>query len=394
MGALHDAAMNIVCASSVLLGAEAFGTLGDVSCIPDGQISRHDLREADALIVRSKTRVDPALLEGTPVQFVGSATAGMDHMDLRYLADAEIAWADAAGSNANSVAEYVAAAVLHLVDAHGLLIEDLTLGIVGVGHVGSAVREKALALGMKVLQNDPPRAAREDNPDLIPLPELLAASDIVTLHVPLVDDGPWPTRHLADYRFLTRLPPGALVINASRGDVLDSHALSAALESGQVLGAVLDVWEGEPVVPMELLRRVDLGTAHIAGYSYEGKLNGTLYVYRHLCRFLEVDPSFDARPFAPPLTTPPLRLDVRGRLTQDVLRAAVRGAYDILLDDAQLRDGALAGTESERGDHFNRLRRDYRCRREFPATLIRAAGLSAGWTEMLLRLGFGIGEGG
>jgi erythronate-4-phosphate dehydrogenase len=385
--------MKIVCASSVLLGAEAFGTLGDTVVIPDGDITREDLREADALIVRSKTRVNRALLDGTSVKFVGTATAGVDHLDLGYLAGAEIACADAGGSNANSVAEYGVAALLHLVETHGLLIEDLTLGIVGVGHVGSAVCDKAIAMGMKVLQNDPPRAAREGDPALIPLPDLLAESDIVTLHVPLVDDGPWPTRRLADCRFLRQLPPGALLINASRGEVLDSHALLAALESGQVLGAALDVWEDEPAVPTALLERVDLGTAHIAGYSYEGKLNGTLYVYHHLCRFLEVEPMFDPQPFAPRSTAPPLRLDIRGRLTQDILREAVRAAYDIQYDDAQLRAGASTGPDPERGAYFNRLRREYRCRREFPATLILAQGLPSHMTHMLLRLGFGIGEG-
>lgn len=372
------------------MGEDVFGTLGEVVVVPDGEIRSEDLADAEALIIRSKTKVNEALLAESPVTFVGTATAGVDHLDLAYLAHAEIAWADAAGCNAVSVAEYVVAALLHLVEAHGLLVEDLTLGIVGVGHVGSAVREKAEALGMRVLQNDPPRAAREDNPALIPLSALLAESDVVTLHVPLVDDGPWPTRRLADFRFLEKLPAGALLINASRGEVLDPDALRTSLDAGQVRGAVLDVWEGEPDVSPALLREVDLGSAHIAGYSYEGKLNGTLYVYEHLCRFSEVEAEFDVAGHGPSEDAAPLKLDVRGRLNQDILRDAVQAAYDITVDDRLLRAGVLDGPQNDRGAYFTNLRRSYRCRREFPQTRIDAEGLPDPLLEQLLRLGFGM----
>ena len=223
--------MKIVCASSVLHGEEAFSTLGRTVILPDQEISRSDVMDADALVIRSKTRVTRDLLEGTRVSFVGTATAGVDHMDLEWLEYHDIAWHAAAGCNANSVAEYITAALLCLVQRKRLLLKDLTLGVVGVGHVGSAVAEKARALGMNVLLNDPPRALAENHPpELLPLDRVLDEADVVTLHVPLTDTGPYATRRMGDCRLFERLQPGCIFLNASRGEVVDSDALMVALE--------------------------------------------------------------------------------------------------------------------------------------------------------------------
>ncbi len=379
--------MKIVCAASVLYGAEAFGTLGETVVVPDGEISSAVLKDADALIVRSKTRVTPELLNGTSVQFVGTATAGFDHLDVDYLQAREIGWTEAGGCNANSVAEYVVAALLHLVEAHGLLVEDLTLGIVGVGNVGKAVLAKVEALGMRVLQNDPPRQCAENNPDLIELDAVLSDSDVVTLHTPLIDEGPFPTRHLANHRFFEQMQRGSLFINACRGEVTDSDALLTAMDSGVVRAAVLDVWEDEPTVRRDVLDRVDLGSAHIAGYSFEGKLNGTLMVYEDACQFFEMPSTFDASNHAPPPPAEPIVIDGRGRLAQDILHEAVRRAYDIRTDDQLLRESPDG---DKGGAYFNGLRRGYRLRREFPCFRIQPVQLADDVQQTLMRLGFAL----
>ncbi len=261
--------LRIVCAESVLFGREAFETLGDTVVLPDRKIGPADVREADALVVRSKTPVNRALLEGSRVSFVGTATAGFDHMDTVWLESQGVAWMAAAGCNANSVAEYITAALLCLATRYGWNLRRMTLGVVGVGQVGRRVVRKAEALGMRVLRNDPPRKLADQAPELIELDEVLAESDVVTLHVPLTEEGPFATRRMADARFFARMKPGASFFNASRGEVVDESDLLLALESGHVGHAVLDVWAHEPYWNADLARRADIITPHIAGYSYE-----------------------------------------------------------------------------------------------------------------------------
>ena len=257
--------MKIICAESVLFGREAFSSLGEVLVRPDREIGPADVRDADALVVRSKTRVNRDLLAGSSVSFVGTATAGYDHFDTDWLSAEGIAWSAAAGCNANSVAEYVTAALLCLAQRHAFRLEGLTLGVIGVGQVGRRVVRKAAALGLRVLQNDPPRRIAEGAPELIALEEVLAGADILTMHVPLTDSGPFATRRMADARLMERLKPGAIFINASRGEVVDEEDLRMALESGQIAHAVLDVWDDEPRWNAGLMALCDLGTPHIAG---------------------------------------------------------------------------------------------------------------------------------
>jgi len=383
--------MKIVCASSVLLGPEAFSTLGTVLTVPDEAISSNVLSDADALIIRSKTAVDKNILKDSPVAFVGTATAGIDHMDVAYLEDRGVAWSCGAGSNAGSVAEYVVAAILNMVRAHGLLLDDLTIGIIGVGHVGKEVFRKCAAMGIKVLLNDPPRALAENDPAFIPLDDLLNEADIITFHVPLEDGGPFATRHLADHRFFEKVQLGALFINASRGEVVDSDALLAALDSGTVRAAVLDVWEHEPEIRLDVLERADLGTPHIAGHSHEGKLKGTLMLYEDACRFFEVQPAFDPGHHLPALDDPAIDLDARGCLDQDLIWNAVRVAYDIREDDRRLREGAVPDARA-RGGYFSGMRRNYGVRREFPAFEVRLEHGSEKQKEKLKGIGFQVAD--
>ncbi len=375
--------MKIVCAASVLLGREAFSTLGETIVLPDRAITSEHLRDADALVVRSKTDVNAELLDGTRVSFVGTATAGFDHFDTDYLDQAEIAWYAAAGCNANSVAEYVVAALLCLGRRHDLTLAGRTLGVIGVGQVGGRVVRKAEALGLRVFQNDPPRALAEGDSIFQPLETVLAEADILTLHVPLTDGGPFATRGMGNCRFFGRCQPGMLLLNSSRGEVIESDSLMFALEHETISRVVLDVWENEPNIRQDLLARADLATPHIAGYSFEGRLNGTLQVYRELCHFLEVEPTWEPAASAlPPGSV--ITFDASGLEPEEVLWRAVRAAYDIEADDRVLRIGAVA----EVGARFETLRKTYGVRREFSAATVRIAGLTSDVRQTLEALGF------
>ncbi|MBM3335143.1 4-phosphoerythronate dehydrogenase, partial [Candidatus Sumerlaeota bacterium] len=284
--------MKIVADENIPFAAEAFAQLGDVVTVRGRAIKRDTVRDADALIVRSVTRVNADLLDGTAVRFVATATIGFDHVDVGYLRQRGIGFASAPGSNANSVAEYVVAALLVLARRKGFRLEGKTVGVVGVGNVGSRVVQKAAALGMKVLQNDPPLQRQTGDPLFLPL-EALFDADILTFHVPLTRTGTDATYHMIGDQLLSRLRPGAIVINTSRGAVADTAALLRAAASGRLGGLVLDVFEGEPKINVELVRRADIATAHIAGYSYDGKARGTQMVYRAACEFFGLPAQWD-----------------------------------------------------------------------------------------------------
>ncbi|HKL21473.1 MAG TPA: 4-phosphoerythronate dehydrogenase, partial [Tichowtungia sp.] len=277
--------MKTVVAETVMLGREAFETLGDVNVIPDRQIGPEHLTDADALVIRSKTKITPELIDGSPLRFVGTATAGFEHIDFQWLEKKEIEWTASPGCNADSVGDYITAALLYSHTYKGVGIDGKTTGIIGVGQVGSRVAKRAEALGLRVLLNDPPRAEKEGDANFESLETLLTESDIVTLHVPLETETPWPTWKMANRDFFEKIKPGAVFINASRGKVFDADALLAAKAAGTVSHAILDVWDPEPQIRADVLAAADIGTPHIAGHSLEGKLNGTLQVYEAACRF-------------------------------------------------------------------------------------------------------------
>lgn len=383
--------MKIVCASSVLYGQEAFSTVGEVVILPEEQITRRDLLDADALITRSKTRITRDLLEGTAVRFVGSAVAGTDHIDAPYIDSTDIAWCHAPGCNANSVAEYVVTALLLEAQKHDLSLSDMTLGVIGIGHIGTRVVEKAEDLGIQVLQNDPPREAMDDEFDgpFVPLDELLPVADIVTLHVPLTTIEHYGTQGMVNHRFIESMKPGALLFNTARGEIIDSDAFMAALEHGMIRQAVLDVWENEPAIRKDVLDAVDIGTPHIAGYSLEGRLNGTQMVYDELCHFLEIEPVWlDADlPDAGP--TPEQVVDGRNRSEREILASILATAYPILADDLRFREGASADP-AVMGRHFVHCRRNYPVRREFAACRLQFHHVSDELISIAWALGFQI----
>ena len=363
-------------------------TLGEVLVLPDRKIRREDLLDADALILRSKTRVDARLVSGTSVRFVGTATAGFDHIDGSALNQAGIAWTAAPGCNANSVAEYVAAALLRMSRRHAWPLAGRTLGLIGVGQVGRRVAQKATALGMRVLLNDPPRKLAEpENADLLPLADILPQCDVVSLHVPLSEDPPFATRTMAGIRFFEQLNPGAWFINASRGEVVDEQALRLALDAETVPHAVLDVWNLEPRIDPALVKRADLSTPHIAGYSIDGKLKGTLQVYEEACRFFECPATWNpakGESLPPP---PDLRFNPAGQEDEASLDDIVRLVYDIEQDDAALRSAAGQGADIL-ATEFERLRKTYPNRREFYNIQVRLTGSHRTLETSLCGLGF------
>lgn len=380
--------MNILCASSLALGREIFSTLGDVTVLPERDINAAAVRDFDALIIRSKVRANRELLEGSRVSFVGTATAGTDHLDIPWLEEQGIAWTDAPGCNARSVAEYVVTALLRLAARHAVPLEGKTLAIVGVGHVGRCLADLAPALGLRVLLNDPPRAALESLASLRPLEEILPAADIVSLHVPLTLTGDHATNRMVNCRFLSALKPGCWFINASRGEVVDEESLLLARDRGWVSRMVLDVFVREPRLRLDLARRADLISPHIAGYSFEGRVNGTHLCYEAACRFFEKDATWRPQPGDRP-PRPVLGMDARNRDTVELLDALVRRVYDIEEDDAHLRSG-LVEDDVERGRHFQKLRGNYPDRYEFGAWPVELIGGEPAQREAIRSLGFGL----
>ena len=368
--------MITVCAESVLHAAEAFGRHGEVRPLPDRGIGREDLVGADALITRSKTQVGPSLVAGTGLRFYATATAGTDHVDLPGLAGEGVAARDAGGCNANAVSEYVVAALLHFETAHGLNPRESTLGIVGHGHVGKRVERKAKALGMRTMLNDPP-LADAGGAGYVPLARLLAESDVVTLHTPLTDTGPHPTRALLHAGLADQLRPGCLLINSCRGEVVTNELLLAE----RFRAMVLDVWDPEPEFPLEVFARVDFGSPHVAGHSFEGKLYGTEIAYRAFCEYFGLTPEWRADEHLPPDPEP---LDLSGLPPKEALRRAVAACVD-LGPDHELLAGAPA---DRRGEVFTARRRNYPLRREFPAVRVRSHGLDDEAAGTLGALGF------
>ncbi len=310
------------------------------------------MRDADLLLTRSTVKVNAALLDGSRVSFVATATIGTDHLDLPWLESRGIVWASAPGSNADSVLQWFAAALMTLHERRALDVNRLRVGIVGVGNVGSRIERFCRALGLPLLRCDPPRLEREGG-DFVTLEQILAQCDLVTLHVPLDDS----TRHFLDP---ARLQPGAWLVNASRGEVVEGDALKAALPN--LGGVVLDVFEGEPTPSPSLVANCALATPHIAGHSLEGKLNGTKLVYDAASRFLHRAP--DWSPQLPP--SAPLTLTVGERSDEALLLQAIRTSYDITTDDAALRQIVASAEPS-----FRRYRERYPARRQLSGVEIR-----------------------
>lgn len=297
--------MKIVVDDKIPFIRESIERLADTVVYKNGSmINASDVRDADALVVRTRTHCDEKLLAGSSVRFIATATIGFDHLDTSYLRQAGIEWMSCPGCNAGSVAQYVQSVLLLLKRVRGYKLRGMTMGIVGCGHVGSKVRDVALAEGMKVLLCDPPRQEVGDGGGFVSLSEIEEHCDVITFHVPLTTDGPHATLHLADKGFFGRIRKRPVVINTSRGAVVDGQALKRAIIYNKVSAAVIDTWEDEPQIDRELLDLVWIGTPHIAGYSADGKVNADNMVIDGLCLHFGLPPQRRIEPPALPRNHP------------------------------------------------------------------------------------------
>lgn len=370
--------MKILVDENMPYARELFSRLGEVKAVPGRPIPVAELDDADALMVRSVTKVNASLLEGKAIKFVGTATAGTDHVDEDWLRQAGIGFSAAPGCNAIAVVEYVFSTLLMLAERDGFALRDRTVGIVGVGNVGGRLQARLEALGIRTLLCDPPRADRGDEGDFRSLDELVQEADVLTFHTPLFKEGPYKTLHLADDALISRLKPGSILINACRGAVVDNAALLARLNAGQDLSVVLDVWEGEPDLNVDLLNTIDIGTAHIAGYTLEGKARGTTQVFEAYSAFIghEQRVALDTLLPAPEFG----RITLHGPLDQPTLKRLVHLVYDVRRDDAPLRN--VAGIPGE----FDKLRKNYLERREWSSLYVMCDDADA--AALLCKLGF------
>ena len=369
--------------------AEVFKGFGDVTALGTKDITRESVQNADVLVVRSETKVTSELLEGSSVRFVGTATIGTDHVDIGYLRSRRIGFASAPGSNANSVAEYIVASLLTLAERRGFRLEDKTIAVVGVGNVGSKVVRNARALGMTVLENDPPLSRKTGDARFLPLDDIMNA-DFISLHVPLTKAGSDPTYHLFDSTRIRKMKKEATLINTSRGSVVDGVALSQVIADGHLGGVVLDVWEDEPEIDTALLIKTDIGTPHIAGYSFDGKLSAVRQVHAAACKFFGQQENWEIEKLIPKPSVERITIPsekIHGRSEESLLGTIVRQCYDIECDDRSLRS-ILDVPVEERWLYFRRLRAEYRVRREFFNTTVELPDSLPSMREPLTAIGF------
>lgn len=351
--------MKLIVDENIAFAHEAFSSFGDVALVDGRSLTNRDIRDAEVLIVRSITRVDENLLAGSKIQFVGTATIGKDHIDLDYLQNRNIKFADAKGCNADSVAEYVFTALLKVASENNITLSDKTIGVVGIGNIGSRVARIAESLGMKILKNDPPLERAGIGKDYISLEEILKA-DIVTFHVPLSFEGIDKTHHLLNESNLNLIKANAIIINTSRGPVINNAALLEETKKNK-FHLVLDVWEDEPLVNNNLLSKTNIATAHIAGYSFEGKVNGTKMIHDALCSHFKIEstwipkiPSIDKSE----LTLPVVKSD------EERLYKLLSSIYRIEEDDKRLKK-VSTHLPGDQASYFDFLRKTYPVRREF-----------------------------
>jgi erythronate-4-phosphate dehydrogenase len=382
--------MKIIADANIPFVQQCFSSIGEVEILPARKITPHSIRNADVLLVRSVTEVDAELLSASRVRFVGTATIGFEHVDVEYLRKNNIAFASAPGSNANSVAEYVIAALLSVGNKHKIELENKSIGIIGVGNCGSRVAQKCIALGMKVFLNDPPLRRKTNDPKYLPIEELFDC-DFITFHTPLTFEGLDRTFHLADQRFFESLKPGCIFLNTSRGGVVETAALKNIIRSGKSKAVVLDVWENEPNIDTELLRMVDIATPHIAGYSLDGKIAGMIMIYNAACKHFGLEPEFNAASFLPVPAVGEIKVGLDANEEQNIIHETVQQVYAINKDDFNTRE-ILMVPEANRGRFFDDLRKNYPVRREFQNTKVIVKNEDSSLARKLKGVGFLYGK--
>jgi erythronate-4-phosphate dehydrogenase len=353
----------------------------EVIYLPGKEIDRTVVNDADALLIRTRTKCTENLLKGTRIRFIGTATIGFDHIDTQYCDRHNIRWTNAPGCNSTSVYQYIATSLLRMASEFRFNLKDKTIGIVGVGNVGSKVEKFARTLGMNVLLNDPPRARGEGDKNFVMLGNILYNADIITVHVPLNIVGDDKTYHLFNDRSFKKMKKGAWFINTSRGEVTDTAALKKTVDSGKVGGVVIDVWENEPEIDLDLMAKAFIATPHIAGYSTDGKANGTAMVVNSLSRIFGFPLENWYPGNVPKPANPEITIDDRGKSDEDIIREAVFQTYNITQDDLKLR---FSPTD------FEKQRGNYPMRREFTSYRISLINGAKRVKEKLEKLGFAV----
>lgn len=351
----------------------------DVEYLPGKEIGKSAVKNADALIIRTRTNCNEDLLKGSKVKFIASATIGFDHIDTEYCDRNGIKWTNAPGCNSSSVQQYVASVLVNLAAKRKFYLKQRTIGIVGVGNVGKKVMSLAENLGMRVVINDPPRMRNESPCGFVSLDGILREADIISFHVPLTLSGQDKTFHMVNQEFLRKVNFGTIIINTSRGEVINTLALKEAIHAGKVDGAVLDVWENEPDIDSEMLQLADIATPHIAGYSADGKANGTAMSVQALSRFFGLELNDWYPEDIPKPSDYSISIDGKGKISQDVFFDVINSTYDVSKDDQRLRENPRK---------FENLRATYPVRREFDAYEMELRNVDDETRQNLMRMGF------
>ncbi|MBF7072523.1 4-phosphoerythronate dehydrogenase [Glaciecola sp. MH2013] len=354
--------MNILYDAAMPYAENFFADLGEATAFESGKLRPEQLSETNALMVRSTTKVDKALLSyASKLEFVGTATAGINHFDLPELNRRGIKWCSAAGCNAIAVAEYVVSAIYHLAYEDSFLPQTKKVAIVGAGNVGTALALRLQALQIDYVLYDPPLQAKGDSRHFVSFGELLSA-DIICLHVPLVEDGEHPTRNMISDSELRQISEAQYLINACRGEVINNRALLEAFNAGKKLNVILDVWEGEPYIEHRLIPFVRFATAHIAGHTLEGKARGTSMLYDQFCEWKGLEKQQQLATFLPNYQNCPTLL--ANKSTFEQIFHVVKHMYNIKMDDGNFRS-RMAKSEA-----FADIRKNYQIRREFSAATL------------------------
>jgi erythronate-4-phosphate dehydrogenase len=360
----------------------ALEKVADIVYLPGGKIGANDVKTADALIIRTRTKCNASLLEGSGVKFIATATIGYDHIDAEYCRKNNIFWTNAPGCNSSSVQQYFVSALLTLAIKEKLSLSSLCLGVIGVGNVGSKVARVAEALGMKILLNDPPRAFAEGLSGFESLEKIKKEADIISFHVPLNFEGPFKTSGMADMSFFDTMKKKVILVNTSRGEVINEKDLSEAMLKSAFTSVVLDVWNNEPDINKGLMGKVTLVSPHIAGYSTDGKANGTMMSVQALSRFFKLGLDNWTPENVPLPENTQITVDCTGKSEIEILHEVYSQTYDILIDDAALR-ADVNSFEDQRGK--------YRLRREPAAYTVKLINNSWPDTDSKLeKLGFSV----
>jgi erythronate-4-phosphate dehydrogenase len=351
----------------------------EVIYLPGDKISSDDLKDADALLTRTRTKCNEKLLSGTNVKFIATATIGFDHIDTLWCESNGIHWTNAIGCNSGSVYQYVGSVLVNLAQKQGFEFTDRSLGVIGIGNVGRKIVKLGEWLGMRVLLNDPPRARKEGPCGYVSMEGIIRECDIITCHVPLIKEGVDKTFHLMDEKILLELSANTILINSSRGEVVDNVALRRVLKEQRIAGAVLDVWENEPNIDQALLASLDIATPHIAGYSADGKANGTSMSVQALAKFFNLPLTrWFAENVPLPENTAPI-IDCSNKTHQQVLTEAILATFDVKDDDNRLRTSP---------ETFEKQRGGYPLRREFHAYSVTLLNHHSNIQKALTGLGF------